>query len=209
MPTHVYLLRHAETSNPHVFHGAESDIGLSEKGVRQAEVIAQILAPKRPEVIVSSGMRRAKDTATPLALACSLPLQIEPELHERKVSSLSGMPYDGQDGIWPETVRRWMAGETQFAHADAESFDALRDRVVPAWNRLLREHAGKTLVVVAHGVVCKVLLLNLLPGWTVADWQKLGPIHNVAVSELLLEDGRWQGVRINEQPQEIVAADLT
>ena len=29
-PTRVYLLRHAESAVPHVFHGAESDVGLSE-----------------------------------------------------------------------------------------------------------------------------------------------------------------------------------
>ena len=52
-------------------------------------------------------------------------------------------------------------------------------------------------MVVAHGIVCKVLLLTLLPGCSVADWQRLGPIHNVAVSELVRDDGPWQALRIN------------
>jgi broad specificity phosphatase PhoE len=67
MPTRVLLLRHAETANPVIFHGAESDVGLSERGRQQADAIAPILAAHSPTAIISSGMRRAIDTATPPA----------------------------------------------------------------------------------------------------------------------------------------------
>ena len=40
MTTRVFLLRHAESADPTVFHGYESDVDLSERGVRQAEAIA-------------------------------------------------------------------------------------------------------------------------------------------------------------------------
>jgi probable phosphoglycerate mutase len=53
-------------------------------------------------------------------------------------------------------------------------------------------------VVVAHGVVCKVLLLSLLSGYSLADWRKLEPIHNTGVSELIRTDAGWQAVRINQ-----------
>ena len=45
MPTRVLLLRHGETTDPLVFHGAESDVGLSGRGRRQAEAAAAALAP--------------------------------------------------------------------------------------------------------------------------------------------------------------------
>jgi hypothetical protein len=83
MPTRVFLLRHAETANPHVFYGAESDVGLSEKGRRQAEAIAEYLAALRPEVVISSGMRRARETVVPVARACKLTLQVEPYQRQR------------------------------------------------------------------------------------------------------------------------------
>jgi 2,3-bisphosphoglycerate-dependent phosphoglycerate mutase len=203
MPTRVFLLRHAETANPNVFHGAESDIGLSTKGERQAHVVARLLAEKQPDVILSSTMRRARETARPIAAVCGLPLHLVPELHERRVGILSGTPSDDPHGVWPQTARRWAAGETSYTHEGAESFDDIRDRVVLAWNCLTLEHVGKTLVVVAHGVVCKVLLLSLLPGYTVADWARLGPIRNVAISELVETGGAWQQVRLNEWPDEV------
>jgi broad specificity phosphatase PhoE len=207
MSTRVLLLRHAESADPSVFHGAESDVGLSARGERQAMAIAPVLAAQRPNVIVSSAMLRAVRTATPIALACGLPLLQEPLLHERRVGSLAGQSTSGAENPWQSTLARWMAGDTAFAPDGAESLDDLRNRLLPVWQRWTDRHAGKTLVMVAHGMVCKVLLLSLLPGWSIADWKRLGPIHNVAITELINADGRWEAVRINELPAEVQELD--
>ncbi len=55
-------------------------------------------------------------------------------------------------------------------------------------------------MIVAHGVVCKVLLLRLLPGHSAADWNKLGPSRNVGISELVRAHTGWLALRINEVP---------
>jgi 2,3-bisphosphoglycerate-dependent phosphoglycerate mutase len=200
VPDRVFLLRHAETANPLVFHGAESDVGLSERGRAQAEAVAPVLVAYRPGAVVSSAMRRALDTAGPIARACGLALQVEPDLHERRVGELSGTPTAGREGVWPDTLRRWMAGDTGFAPPGAESFDAIHARVRPVWERLTATPGGPPLVIVAHGVVCKVLLLRLLPGHSAADWNKLGPSRNVGISELVRAEAGWRAVRINEVP---------
>jgi broad specificity phosphatase PhoE len=197
MLTRVLLIRHAESADPTVFHGAESDIGLSERGERQAAALAEVLAASAPHAVVSSAMRRARATAEPLAKLLDRELLIEPHLHERRVGALRGTSTQGVEGVWPDTLRRWMAGETHYAPPGAESFDQIRERVLPVWRRLTRKYEGQTTAVVAHGVVCKVLLLSLLPDWTVADWQRLGPIRNAAVSELVDEGSGWRAVRLN------------
>jgi probable phosphoglycerate mutase len=202
MPTRVLLLRHAEADNPQVFHGAESDVGLSERGRRQAEAIAPVLAKQAPQVLVSSAMRRALETATPIARACGLELQIEPELHERRVGALVGTPTRGNDGVWPDTLRRWVAGDTGFALPGAESFDDIHRRVFPVWQRVTTEHAGQTLVIVAHGVVCRVLLLSVLPGHSIADWHDIHT-NNVAINELLREGESWRALRLNDLPADV------
>ncbi|MFO0877541.1 MAG: histidine phosphatase family protein [Gemmataceae bacterium] len=202
MPTRVLLLRHAETADPSIFHGAESDVGLSGWGYQQAQITALHLATYRPQVLISSAMTRARETAQPIATQCGLPVQVEPSLHERRVGLLSGTPTGGKDGPWPETLRRWMAGETNYATPGAESYDDIRERVVPIWERVTTTHTGRTIVIVAHGIVCRVLLLSLLPGHTPADWPRLGPIRNVAIHELVRESeaNPWQALRINALP---------
>lgn len=203
MPTRVFLLRHAETANPLIFHGAESDVELSERGRRQAEAIATVLAAQAPQVLVSSAMRRAIETATPIALRCGLELRMEPELHERRVGALQGTATKQRDGVWPDTLRRWLAGDTAYAPAGAESFDDIRRRVLPVWQRITREHAGQTTVIVAHGIVCRVLLLALLPGYSLTDWPRIG-VDNVALNELLHDGDSWRALRLNEVPADVV-----
>jgi broad specificity phosphatase PhoE len=206
VPTRVFVLRHGESANPTVFHGSESDVGLSELGLKQAEAVAPLLAAHAPAAVVSSAMRRARDTAAPIAAACGLSVLVEPRLHERRVGSLSGTPFTDPNGTWPDTLRRWVAGETSYAPPGAESFDDIRERVLPVWDRLTRAHDGRCLVVVAHGVVCKVLFLSLLPGLSPTDWQRLGPIRNVALTELEGNAGSWQARRLNELPEAVTAA---
>lgn len=208
MPTRVFLLRHAESADPTVFHGAESDIELSDRGRQQAEVTAHVLAKHRPDVVISSGMRRALQTAQPIAELCGAPLLVEPHLHERRVSILSGMPFPAHDNIWPETVKRWSSGDTGFAHEGAESFDDLRARILPVWQRLITTHRNRQFVVVAHGIVCKVLLLSILPGHSHADWQRLGPIRNVAISELEETPAGWNAVVLNQQAEALASLGL-
>jgi probable phosphoglycerate mutase len=205
MPTRVLLLRHAESADPTVFHGAESDVGLSERGSRQAEAVAPVLADFGPTLIVASAMRRALDTALPIARACGLSIRVEPRLHERRVGALSGTPTAGSEGVWPDTLGRWVAGDTGFAPPGAESFDDIRARVLPVWERLTTQYDGQSIVIVAHGVVIKVLLLSLLPGWSVADWHRLGPIRNVALTDLVRDGDCWRAVRLNAVPAQVTA----
>jgi broad specificity phosphatase PhoE len=200
MRTRVLLLRHAESADPSVFHGAESDIGLSKRGEWQARAIAAHLATQGLQAVVSSAMRRAIDTATPLAEACGLTLQVEAQLHERRVGALGGTPTGRPDGPWMETARRWIAGDTSFSLGGAESFDEMRARIVPAWERIALRHAGKTYAVVAHGAVIKALLLSILPGRSAAEWLSLGPIQNVAITELTRSaTGVWEALRLNDR----------
>lgn len=199
LPTTIWLLRHAETASPHILHGAESDIGLSERGHEQARRMAQLAAEFRPQALVSSGMLRARLTAEPIAAACGLTVRIEPQLHERAVGMMSGQP-TGENAVWTRTLAQWQAGNTGYAEGGAESFDAIRDRVLPVWQRLADEYVGQRVVVIAHGMVIRVLLLCLLYGQDFSRWQELGPIKNLAITELVCSGESWQALQVNQLP---------
>jgi broad specificity phosphatase PhoE len=184
-------VRHAETATPTLFHGAESDVELGAHGHRQAAAAVEWFAALKPTVVVSSAMRRAVQTAAPIAAGCGVAHLVEPLLHERRVGSLSGQSRSEGDRNWEETLARWLAGETAFAHPGMESFDDIRARTLPAFQRVVEEHPGGRIVIVCHGVVCKVLLLSLLKGHTAADWVKIGLAKNLAVSELVPDADTW------------------
>jgi probable phosphoglycerate mutase len=207
MQSRVLLLRHAETAVPGVFHGYESNVDLGARGYRQAEAIAPIIASMKPDILVSSNMLRARRTAEAIARACRLPIQFEPNLHERKVGNMQGTPIQGEFGVWPETLARWVKGETDFAPPGMESFDQIRDRVLPVWDRVTQENVERTTVIVAHGIVCRVILLSVLDGYNAADWPRLGGIANASLSEVIGSGRSWQAVRIGEVPDEVRKAN--
>jgi probable phosphoglycerate mutase len=204
-PECVWLTRHAETAAPAVFHGAESDIGLSELGGRQAEAAAGWFRELRPTAVVSSGMIRARDTAGPIAEACKVPHFIEQGLHERRVGALGGQSFHASEGPWADTVREWSAGNTAFTTRGAESFDEIAARVVPAWNRVVAAHPNGRVVVIAHGVVCKVLLLSLLEGWSPNRWVDLGRVANLSVTEMWPSSGCWKAGQLFVLPPPVSA----
>lgn len=181
--TRFLLLRHAETATPGVFHGAESDIHLSDHGHRQAVAVADLLLPRQPRVLVSSPMLRARQTAAAIAAKCGLEPRIEPDLHERRVGALQGTPSRPETGPWPDTLARWIAGETHHAPDTSESWDQVRERGMRVLNRLAGEKLPGPVVLVAHGLLLKVTLLTIT-GEGPAGWKSFGPILNTAVFEV-------------------------
>ncbi|MGE3821601.1 MAG: histidine phosphatase family protein [Isosphaeraceae bacterium] len=196
--TRVLLLRHAETSAPDRFHGAESDIGLGDRGRGQALAVAQWLARERPSALYTSGMRRALETAAPIGLACGLSAQVEVALHERKMGPLSGLTREEGLVAYTEARARWAAGETSHTHQGGESFDDVKARVLPVWRRLTTDQAGRTLVIVAHGVVIRVLLATVLEGRGPRDFERFA-IDNTAVNDLRGHSGSWRAVALNQR----------
>ena len=109
-------------------------------------------------------MARARQTAAPIGLACGLEPVVVPELHERRMGPLSGRAMDEVRDVYHQSRDRWKPGDLDATHEGGESYAQIRDRVVPAFTALADRHPGETIVVVAHGVVIRVLLASLLEG---------------------------------------------
>lgn len=194
----ILLLRHAETSAPDRFHGSESDIGLGERGFRQAEAVAPLLAAETPAALYCSAMLRARQTAEVIARVCKLAPEIEPLLHERKMGPVSGLSRDEGLAVYNEAKTRWMAGELDYTHEGGESYAEIRQRVVPIFQRLAERSVGKTAVVVAHGVVIRVILTTVLADFGPEHFDRLA-IDNTAVNDLRWSGGSWRATGLNQK----------
>ena len=196
MTTRILLLRHAETSAPDLFHGAESDVGLGETGRAQAKAVAGVLAREAPRAIYSSGMRRARETAGLIACELGLKVSAVDALHERKMGTLSLSPREASGPIYEQTLAGWESGELDASHPSGESFAEIRNRVVPAFLRIAAAEHGRTAVVVAHGVVIRVLLCSLVAGMGPADLRRV-PIAFVGIHDLRSDGEQWRRVLAN------------
>jgi broad specificity phosphatase PhoE len=194
-PTRVLLLRHAETAAPDVFHGAESDIGLGARGFEQAQAVAGTLAEARPEALYCSAMRRAIETARAIGRACGLSPQLVESLHERRIGPLSGLSREAGLAAYEDAKQRWMAGDLDHTHEGGESYADIRHRTVPAFEALALRHTGQTIVIVAHGVVIRVLLTTLLEEYGPEHFAAIA-IPNAGVNDLRYDGRCWRAERL-------------
>jgi broad specificity phosphatase PhoE len=186
------LLRHAETAEPGRFHGCESDVGLSARGQAQALAAASRYALENPCAVLSSGLLRARETARPIAEACGVEHRLVESIHERRMGPLARALREDGWAQYDEARRRWASGDLDWTHEGGESYAEVRARVVPAFEAIASESVGQTVVVVAHGVVVRVLLTSLVAGLSVTDFVSI-PIDYVVAFDLRREKavGPW------------------
>jgi broad specificity phosphatase PhoE len=194
----LLLARHAETSAPDRFHGAESDIGLSASGAQQAELLAQWFKDQSASALYCSGMRRALDTAVPIGRALNLvPAPIH-ALHERKIGPLSGKSREEGWAVYAATKERWIAGDLESAHPGGESYADIRRRVMPIVEDLAARHRGETIIVVAHGVVIRVIITTLVAGFRPHDFDRVA-IDFASVNDLFYNGTNWMARSLNQR----------
>jgi broad specificity phosphatase PhoE len=156
-PTTFYFVRHGESEGnaARVFTG-QTDSPLTARGRQQAETVAEELAKVRFDRIVSSDLSRTRDTAAVIAKRHSIPVEIIPELREIDVGERAGKTFDETRGLpnWNDDgFVAWPGGET---------LDRVLERTLGAVQRLVRESPGKTILVVGHGGVNRILLSHFL-----------------------------------------------
>jgi broad specificity phosphatase PhoE len=195
--TRVLLARHAETSDPDRFHGAESDIGLSAWGREQAERLGRWIASAGPAAVYCSALRRAVDTAVAVGRACGLGPVVIPALHERRIGPLSGVSRADGWATYAEVKARWIAGDLEASHPGGESFADIRRRVGPILEELVARHRGETIAVVAHGVVIRVLLTSVVFGFRSADFDRIA-IDFASVNDLRYDGRTWTAAALNQ-----------
>jgi 2,3-bisphosphoglycerate-dependent phosphoglycerate mutase len=195
--TRLLLARHAETSAPDRFHGAESDIGLSDWGARQAELLGQSLNERGATALYSSAMRRARETAVAIGRACAIQPVAIAGLHERKIGPLSGLSREEGWATYAATKERWIAGDLEHTHAGGESYGDIRRRVVPIFEELAARHRGATIIVVAHGVVIRVFLTSVVSGFQPADFDRVA-IDFASVNDVLFDGTIWKVGPLNQ-----------
>lgn len=200
--TRLYLMRHAQTADISKFHGAESDIGLSVWGHQQSSLISQRFSGLPITAIYSSAMRRAVDTAMPIAAELGLkPKQII-DLHERKMGELAGASRQDFRHVYTDAMSAWSAGDLDHTHESGESFRMMQQRGAPALVQILNQHFQESIIVVSHGMLIRVLLASLVPAIPLTNLNEI-KIDNVAVNELLWDGTSLDPVRLYELPEEL------
>lgn len=142
-----------------------TDVPLDAVGHRQSAAAAAALAALSPEVLWSSELSRARETASYVERATGLSAVLDPRLREFDVGVRAGMTLEEFATVYPAEYAAWRAGEEQPVVAGAETSSTVAARVVPALRELAASlPEGALGIAVMHGAAARVAL-GALVGW--------------------------------------------
>lgn len=193
----LVLWRHGETDyNAGRRMQGHLDSVLTPVGRAQARRAAPVLAAFEPQLLLTSDLRRAADTAAELATAVGLAPASDPRLRETHLGQWQGLSHDEVDQTWPGARLAWRR-DPLWAPPGGES----RVEVAARARALVSEldaGAAERVVLCTHGglIASLVASLLLLP---LANWPALGGIGNCcwSVLERPSPDSLWRLVAYN------------
>jgi probable phosphoglycerate mutase len=156
----LLLVRHGEPQRIEPGSGMPADPGLTAAGQRQAERLARWLAADGADAVVSGSLRRARETAAPIAEALGCDLVIDDAITEYDARADH---YISVEELRRTDDQRWRAMiDGRGKEFGSESPAAFRARVIPAVDAIIAAHPGRRVVLVGHGGVINVYLAQLL-----------------------------------------------
>jgi alpha-ribazole phosphatase/probable phosphoglycerate mutase len=143
------LVRHGETDLAGRFCG-HSDPPLNDAGRRQIELAASMLRDI-PEVIYTSDLKRARESAGLLASYFTVPVDVRPGLREINFGAWEGLAWEEVEQRFPADASAWMELYPRGVIPSGESYDSFQKRVQQETAFLLAEAELRSIVAVTHG----------------------------------------------------------
>jgi alpha-ribazole phosphatase len=160
--TEIILARHGETewNVQEVFRG-RVDVELNQRGIKQAELLAEHLSRLKLDAIYSSPLRRAVKTAEIIARRHRLNVEIAPALIDCDFGQWQGLRLQEVKERYKELYDQWANSPHLVKIPDGESLNDVSKRALGMVEEVVAKHKG-TIVLVSHRVVNKVLICALL-----------------------------------------------
>lgn len=182
----------------------QTDVDLDDTGRSQAAVAAALLAAEPIDLLVSSDLRRAGDTAGALAALTGLPVEVDNRLREREYGEWEGLTHEQIRARWPEQFQRWKAGGP-VPECGVEDADEVAKRVGAALMDAVDRARDGTVVVVSHGGAARQGIGAVLK-WPAEVVRDIGPLGNCHWAELRSSaSGAWRLYAHNVGPRSIPA----
>lgn len=186
--TRLVLVRHGETDwNVEGRYQGQADPPLNAKGLAQAKKVAQELKEVGIDVIYSSPLKRAWQTAEIIARELGVPLYPEPRLMEIHQGDWQGRLRAEIAAKYPELFQRWLTDPWRVTPPGGESLQQVQARVYAAVDEILQRHRGQTVALVTHRIPIALLKVR---------YQGFDPD---AVRKLELPNTYWEVIEVEDR----------
>lgn len=154
----IILIRHAIPVRRELESGI-ADPELSAAGIRQSELLADYLSSETIDAIYTSPMRRARETALPLARVLKMESNVVDGVAEYDRNSEWYVPVEElkatNDPRWLELI----SGEW---NGTDESEIEFSQRVITSIETIINQHSSQRVAVVCHGGVINTYIASIL-----------------------------------------------
>lgn len=183
--TTFYLIRHAECDGVgEVIWGRKPDVHLNAAGKKSARLLADKLADTKLNVVYSSPLERALETANEIVSSVNLPVQTNETFNEIDFGEWTGETIEhlAHEPLW----REFNAFRGRTLIPGGESITAAQQRVVTELKRLAEKHRGEQVAVVTHAEIIRVGL-SYFNGTPIDEWYRID-VAPCSIYLLVLEE---------------------
>ncbi|HOY67105.1 MAG TPA: histidine phosphatase family protein [Candidatus Ozemobacteraceae bacterium] len=190
-PVEFVLIRHGETRwNLENRMQGHSDSPLTDKGLRQANAIADRLSREKLDALYSSDLGRAWQTVQPIAIGTGLQPIAAPGWRERNLGIFEGIEAAELPNRYPDEWARFMTWDPVYRMPDGESSEDLRDRIEATANEFGRRHGGMRIGIVTHGGVLD-MVMRIALGLPL-DQKRSYSLFNASLNSFTWRNGSWR-----------------
>jgi len=190
--TTIYIIRHGETdwNSSGRLQGTE-DVELNDLGREQTLQTVRYFETELCDIMVSSPLKRAYETAQIMAIQLSIPtVHVVDEIKERSYGSASGLLPEERRTRFPDGVIQ-----------DQEEFEHLRQRAIMGLTKIVNDFNGKKIIVVSHGGLTNSILYTLSGGEFGSFKTRL---QNGCINKLILKNNKWSVEFYNKTVEELL-----
>ena len=166
MVKNFYIFRHGQSSYnlEGRIQGHTNNSVLTNQGIDEAHNAASLLQDKKIEIVVSSPLRRAKQTGSIVSKMIKVPLQYDDRFTEVNVGIAEGLHYTKAQQKFGDLDRQWRSDDPKYIDIHFENGESKRDvqkRIFKALNEYAQNPDYQNIAVSGHGITLSQTLMAL------------------------------------------------
>ena len=161
--TRIHLIRHGQVAGyDQKRYNGQTDVALTDIGIEQYHHLKERLSDTPISACYTSDLTRCVSGANIICEQFGIEPVRRSELRELNIGIWEGLTWQEIKATWPEEWQARLADLVNYRVAQGENLLEVEARVMPVINEIVERHKGQELLVVGHGGVNRVVLLNAI-----------------------------------------------
>lgn len=161
--TRIFLIRHGQSEWNHLnkIQGQKNTL-LTELGKKQALYLGNRLIDEKIDIIYTSDLNRAYNTAEIISKKINKPLIVNESIREINFGLWEGLTIEDIKNHYKDEYSIWLKEPDKLNIQGFENLISLQERAMKSINEIISENHGKNIAIVSHGAILKTMILGLL-----------------------------------------------